>query len=98
MPEKVTEFATGNISIYLQKYDPTRDELQQEYRYYLAHRMIKRLYMSEAITQEEYTDLELTFDYCHELSSSLPFRQKRYTYGLPACCGVFTKFNRFLAI
>ena len=67
MPEKVTEFATGNISIYLQKYDPTRDELQQEYRYYLAHRMIKRLYMSEAITQEEYTDLELTFDYCHEL-------------------------------
>ena len=58
MPEKVTEFATGNISIYLQKYDPTRDELQQEYRYYLAHRMIKRLYMSEAITQEEYTDLE----------------------------------------
>lgn len=61
MTDKVTEVATSSIPIHPQKYDPTKDELQQEYRYYLAHRMIERLHACDAITQDEYGRLELKY-------------------------------------
>lgn len=61
VPEKATEVATSSIPIHPQKYEPTREELQQEYRYYLAHRMIERLHACDAITQDEYARLELKY-------------------------------------
>lgn len=61
MTEKVTEVATNSFPIYPQKYDPTREELQQEYWYYLAHRMIERLHACDVITRDEYVRLELKY-------------------------------------
>ncbi len=58
MSEAVTKVEKSGIPIHPQEHDPTKEELQQEYRYYLAHRMIQSLHASEAITQEEYARLE----------------------------------------
>lgn len=61
MMEKVTEFATSNTPFHPQKYNPTRESLQEEYQYYLAHRMIEKLHADETITQDEYVRLELKY-------------------------------------
>ena len=61
MSEKVTEIKNTGIPIYPQEYDPTKEELQQEYRYYLAHKMVESLHASEAITHDEYVRLELKY-------------------------------------
>lgn len=61
MVEKVTEIEQSSIPIRPQKYNPTREDLQQEYRYYLAHRMIQNLHACDAITKDEYVRLELKY-------------------------------------